>query len=441
MRKISRREFIKDAASYLAGFQAGYLAGGWQLSGQSDQILLPTVAVAAGSNSDSTAKILSAALEGLGGIERFVRPGQSVVIKANATWAFPPFTASSTDPELLEALISLVQAAGASRIIIMDHCSIDPGTAEALRVSGIGAVVKKLDVEGIFPDRDKAPLETYERIALPQGKAFKRIGVIKQAVAADVRINLAVAKSHNVARYSMCLKHMMGFLQSPAGLHTNLWQGIADINTPSQIKADLHILEAIRVRYPVGNYGMCAGSETDLTNPKVVRRMNQVIAGTDPVLIDAYGCKHYYEIEPLELPYMRPAIEAGIGQADVEGAIGAGSLKVLTVGQQATKPAPTATLLPNTETPTEKAFDLTPTTTRQPATATPRPTPTFEPGSELRSPFQGSSGGSGGTVVDPRPFLWGALLPAALAAAGIGLAILRRISHRKEEPKGGSSQA
>ena len=254
--------------------RASWLGGGSHQA-QREEIPLPAVAVASGANTDTADAILKTALQGLGGIERFIRPGQTVVIKPNATWAFPPSTASSTDPELLEAVISLVEAAGAGRIIIMDHCSIDPGTAEALRVSGIGAVVKKLGVEGIFPDRDKAPLETYQRIDLPQGKGFKRIGVIKRAIEADVRINLAVAKSHNVARYSMCLKHMMGFLQSPAGLHTNLWQGIADINTPSQMKADLHILEAIRVRFPAGEYAMCAGFETDLTNPKIVRRLTR----------------------------------------------------------------------------------------------------------------------------------------------------------------------
>jgi hypothetical protein len=206
------------------------------------------------------------------------------------------------------------------------------------------------------------------------------------------------------------------------------------------MKADLHILEAIRVRFPAGDYAMCAGFETDLTHPKVVRRLNQVVAGSDPVLIDAYGCKSYYQIEPLELPYIRPAIEAGIGKADVDGAISDGRLMFFTVGQKAATPAPTASPLPRTETPTESLFILTPTATSRPGTATPLPTPTFEATNGAPSAIQGAAAGGVGTVVDPRPFLSGVLLPAALAAAGICLATFRRIIRRTEERSGDSSK-
>jgi uncharacterized protein (DUF362 family) len=91
---------------------------------------------------------------------RFVKAGQTVVIKPNATWAFAPHTASSSDPDVLRAVIEQVQRAGAGRIIVMDHCSIDPGAAECLRINGIASVVKELGVEGIFPDRQYSCLES-----------------------------------------------------------------------------------------------------------------------------------------------------------------------------------------------------------------------------------------------------------------------------------------
>jgi len=81
----------------------------------------------------------------------FVKPGQTVAIKPNATWAYPPKTASSTDPDFLAAVIQTVQAAGAGRIIVMDHCSIEPGADEALRINGIGQLVKNLEIEHVFP--------------------------------------------------------------------------------------------------------------------------------------------------------------------------------------------------------------------------------------------------------------------------------------------------
>jgi len=57
--------------------------------------------------------------------------------QANATWAYPPHTASSTDPDLLRALIQMVADAGAKRIIVMDHCAIDPGTEESCGYPGL----------------------------------------------------------------------------------------------------------------------------------------------------------------------------------------------------------------------------------------------------------------------------------------------------------------
>jgi uncharacterized protein (DUF362 family) len=287
----------------------------------------PNAVVASGTNDDSPAAILKAALDGLGGIGRFVKPGQVVAIKPNATWAYPAGTASSTDPELLRALILMVREAGARRVIVMDHCTLDSGTEACLRVSGIGPVLDKLAVETVFPDRQLSPKDVYLTISLPQSRAFSRLGVIRAAVAADVRINLAVAKSHLVTRYTMCLKNMMGFLEAPAGLHADLDRGIADINTPSAIQAQLHILEAIRVRLPVGRR-QAGGNETEISHPEKIKRRNEIVAGTDPVLVDSYGCVRYFGFKPRELAHLASAFAAGLGEIDPERAGREGRLRI-----------------------------------------------------------------------------------------------------------------
>lgn len=146
-------------------------------------------------------------------------------------------------------------------------------------------MVDDLGVEKVFPDRFNAARDVYTRIEIAKGKDFSKMGVIKAAVEADVRINLALAKSHNVTKMTMCLKHMMGLMEVPQNLHTSIQHGIADLNQASPIQAHLHILEAIRVRWPYPNgQRVCAGPETDLTYPNVIKRMNTVVAGVDPVL-------------------------------------------------------------------------------------------------------------------------------------------------------------
>ncbi|MBM3295213.1 MAG: DUF362 domain-containing protein, partial [Candidatus Aminicenantes bacterium] len=266
-----------------------------------------------------------------GGIGRFVRPGQVVAIKPNATWAYPPGTASSTDPELLRAMILMVREAGAGRIVVLDHCTLDPGAEACLRVSGLGPVLDQLAVETVFPDRNLAPKEVYLTVSFPEGRAFKRLGVIRAAAAADVRINMAVAKTHLVTRCTMCLKHMMGFLAAPAGLHADLDRGIADLNTASPIQAQLHILEAIRVRLPVGRK-QAGGNETEFSHPQKIKRRNEIVAGTDPVLVDSYGAAAYFAFKPQELPFITRAFDAGLGRMDAALAAREGRLRTFALG-------------------------------------------------------------------------------------------------------------
>jgi uncharacterized protein (DUF362 family) len=443
MRKITRREFLLHTASLTAACEASrYLA--WARSASADA--WPTVAVAKGRNTDSAADILKAALDGIGGIGRFVKPGQTVAIKPNATWAYPPGTASSTEPDVLAALILLVREAGAKRIIVMDRSTLWT-TAEALQVSGLGKVVDGLAVEKLFPEGYLAPAHMCTVVDFPNAKIadFRKIPILKAAVEADVRINMAVAKSHLVTKFTMCLKHMLGFMQQPNALHVNLEQGIADLNTESAVQAQLHILEAIRVRLPVGAARQAGGDDNELTNPRRVKRLNQIVVGTDPVLIDAYGCINYFAVKPQELAHVKFAAEAGIGEMDVEKATAAGRLRIFDLGQPTPTPTPTMTASPTnaptatiTTTPT---MGPTPTPTRVP-TNTPLPTPepvATRPAAAVKIEGRGAPTNA---VVNPASFLSGALLPAAAVVIGAGVVVRQRLDRETTHgPDTGTSDA
>jgi hypothetical protein len=432
MTRLSRREFLAvlARASALALYPWFRPLTVRAAAGQA------SVSVAEGTDADQPAQILQTALAGLGGMERFVKPGQTVAIKPNATWAYAPKTASSTDPDFLRAVIQAVQAAGAGRIIVMDHCSIEPGATEALRVNGIGQLVKDLGIEHIFPDRFNAPASTYTKIDLPNGQANQSIRVIKAAVEADVRINLAVAKTHNVAKFSMCLKHMMGFLAQPGLLHANLEQGIADLSSTSAMQAQLHILEALRVRIPYGSYPTCAGPETDITNPQAVARRNKVIAGIDPVLIDAFGCVDLFNIQPKELTHVLRATQSGCGDMDVEAALADGRIQRFTVGVPLGQAKPAADQA--AEVVQNPVADQAAGNVPNPSAA--KPTAIILPPAVPvgQSPAGAASGSTNcspvNQVVSLSSFWNKALIPAALVISGLSLAVLTRM--RRKLPKG-----
>jgi uncharacterized protein (DUF362 family) len=434
MRRITRREFLICTASLTAAYEtARYLARTRSVSADA----WPTVAVAKGRNTDSATKILETALDGIGGIGRFVKPGQTVAIKPNATWAYPPGTASSTEPEVLAALILLVREAGARRIIVMDRSTLWT-TAEALQVSGLGKVVDELGVERLFPEGYLAPASMCTMVDFPEAKVadFRRIPILKAAVEADVRINMAVAKSHLVTKFTMCLKHMMGFMQQPNALHVQLEQGIADLNTESAVQAQLHILEAIRVRLPVGAARQAGGDDNEITNPRRVKRLNQIVAGIDPVLIDAYGCINYFAVKPQELAHVKFAAEAGIGEMDVEKATAAGRLRIFDLGQPTLTPTPTMTSSPtNPPTATVTAIPTsgpTPTPTRVP-TNTPLPTP--EPvATRLAAAVRIDARSTpSNAAVNPASFLSGALIPTAAVVIGAGVVVRQRLDREASQ--------
>ncbi len=437
MHKITRRQFLVHAAGVTAACEVSRRLG-QQTAAVAEAEAWPTVAVAKGTNADSATVILRTALDGVGGIGRFVKPGQTVAIKPNATWAYPPGTASSTDPEVLRALIQMVREAGAKRIIVLDRSTLWT-TAEALQQNGLGKVVDEMGVEKVFPEGYLAPAQICTVVDLPKAKVsdFRKIPMLKAAVEADVRINMAVAKSHLVTKYTMCLKHMMGFMQQPNALHVQLEQGIADLNTESAIQAHLHILEVIRVRLPVGAARQAGGDDNEITNPRRVKRLNQIVAGTDPVLIDAYGCINYFSIKPQELTHVKFAAESGVGEIDVEKATAAGRLQTFNVGQPTPTPTPTitptSTNAPTATTTTTPTHGPTPTPTRVPTT-TPLPTP--EPYPTHVAPPAGvatkaeRNTATPGTIANPAPFLSGALIPVAAVVAGAGVVVRQRLGHR-----------
>ncbi len=115
-KKITRRQFIKGATAAAAlpllveslPFY-GSLA---HAASESDLVI---------AKNGSPAQLLQAAMAPLGGMGRFVKKGQRVVIKANIAWARTPEQACTNNPELFTALIKMCYEAGAKRVAVWDH--------------------------------------------------------------------------------------------------------------------------------------------------------------------------------------------------------------------------------------------------------------------------------------------------------------------------------
>jgi uncharacterized protein (DUF362 family) len=143
-------------------------------------------------------------------------------------------------------------------------------------------------------------------VEFARGESLKKWMVCQDVLEADRRFNLAIAKHHNAARLTMCLKNTMGVLGGNRGnIHRDLDQMIADMN--SRITYDLHLLDAVRILTGNGPQG---GRLID------VKRLDTVIAGTDPVAADSFGAT-LFGITGGDVPHVARAAHLGLGEIDL----------------------------------------------------------------------------------------------------------------------------
>jgi len=248
----------------------------------------------------SPAEITRAAIEALGGMERFVRPGDRVIVKPNICTAAHTFEyAATTNPEVVATIVALCLEAGAREVRVMDYPF--QGTADAAyERSGIKEAVEKAGGRMEIMSRTR-----YEEVPIPQGRDIKKWPVYRDVLEADVLINVPIAKHHTLARLTLGMKNLMGVILNRPLFHLNLGQRIADL--VSLVRPTLTVVDAVRI---LVRHGPTGGSLDD------VRRMDTVIAGPDIVAADSYAAT-LFGLKGEDIAYIRIGHEMGLGEMDL----------------------------------------------------------------------------------------------------------------------------
>ncbi len=257
----------------------------------------PTQPYLAVARSADPAKMTRAAIDALGGMARFVKKGNDVILKPNICNAsYTPEYATTTNPDVLAELVKMCLEAGAARVRVMDQPF--SGTAvEAYKKSGIRDAVEKVGGQMEIMSAMK-----YADVNLPNGRLLKRWRVYQDILKADVVINVPIAKTHDLAQVTLALKGLFGVVTNPPALHNALDQHIADVNT--LIKPTLSIIDGVRTLAVNGP----TGGSLDF-----VVQTNVLIASHDPVAADAYATKLLFLKKPEDIPYIKYAAEMGLG--------------------------------------------------------------------------------------------------------------------------------
>ncbi len=298
--KLTRREFIKLA------FSAGVALTATPFSNFLFAAESGTAGTQAkepdmvGLRNGTAAEMFESGIKEFGGMSKFVKKDQIVVVKPNIGWARNPEEGANTDAGLVAKIIEHVYKAGAKKVYVFDNtCN---AWNDCYRLSGIEKAA--LESKAVVLPANKS--ESYKKKAVG-GQKLKEALINELYIEADVVINVPVLKHHGGASMTSALKNLMGVVWDRKFYHRNgLHECIAEFALFR--KPDLTIIDAHRVMTRNGPRGV-SKSDTAL------RRMQ--IIGTDMVALDTAAAK-ILEFDPLKIKHIPIAEKLGIGTMNLE---------------------------------------------------------------------------------------------------------------------------
>lgn len=249
---------------------------------------------------------LDEALELIGGMKKFVKPSQKVLLKVNCLMAAEAGSATTTHPMFVKAVAEKVLAAGAIPMIGDNPGNAGSNPLKVLEQNGYGKIARELGIELVN-------FQQSGTVILParSNKIIKTINISKAVLDADVIINLPKLKTHMMVLYTGAVKNMFGAVPgfNKSRLHFTApnpddFAGIL-VDIYSQTKPSLNIMDAVMAME--GN-GPSAGK------PK---KTGLIIASADGVALDSVASS-IIGYDPLEIPTTKIAMGLGLGEGNID---------------------------------------------------------------------------------------------------------------------------
>jgi len=219
-----------------------------------------------------------------------------ILIKPNYINSEPPSTGITTDSRVIEGIVKFLRQCKTKDIIIGEGSGWSD-TFEAFKVAGVDAVAERWDVKLVDLNKDKIV-----EVSPPNPLSIKKIKVAATSLESII-ISVPKLKLHRIATVTLSLKNMMGALASKGSMHRgSLSKNIVDL--ASVLRPSISVVD-----------GIIAGEGHETSGNPV--EMNLIIAGTDPVAVDAVGAA-VMGISPTDVKHLVLAEEKGLGTCDLE---------------------------------------------------------------------------------------------------------------------------
>lgn len=237
----------------------------------------------------------------LGGMNALINLGDQVLIKPNLVEAKPYKTGTTTNPFLMKAVIRMVKALGAKRIIVGEGATVGSDTLKIANELGVVELCDQEKVEFIDFKRSE-----YTCVVNGSSKIMRRLRLPKCVLESNIIINLPVMKTHDCLPVTLGLKNMKGVLHENDKKRFHRWgleQCLIDLN--QMVLPELTILDGIVGMEGLGPvYGEPA-------------HLGLLIGSYDTVAADVIAAEAMgFKLE--EVDYIRMAGDSGLGCASRE---------------------------------------------------------------------------------------------------------------------------
>jgi uncharacterized protein (DUF362 family) len=246
------------------------------------------------------AQLVQAALRELGGMARFVSRNDVVLVKPNIGWDRTPEQAANTNPEVVAEVVRQCLSAGARIVMVTDVSCND--ARRCFQRSGIAEAARQAGAQVLLPDPSQ-----FKDVDL-EGEVLRSWPVFEPFLSADKIINIPIAKHHSLSGATLGMKNWFGMLGGARNqLHQRIHESLVDL--ADFVRPTLTLVDCYRVLVRNGPTG---GSLEDVALHKTV------VAGTDPVAIDAYVAKRYWNLDVDAMPYLKLASQRGLGSYEFD---------------------------------------------------------------------------------------------------------------------------
>ncbi len=236
----------------------------------------------------------------LGGLEKFVRPGDSVLLKPNFIAPKSRRHATQTNPAVILETVRLLKDFGAR-----------PFVADSPAWGNTFVCVKALKLEEQLKQLSVPIRQLNKPKRCRVGTKNIRVGISSLALDADVIINLPKFKSHRQLGATFAIKNMFGCV---SGKRKALWHFKKGGNADDFCELLIEIFKFLNPAFTIIDAVVAMDGRGPIRGR--TRPFGWLIGGTDPIACETI-CAKLVNINPQVVPIIKTARQIGFGCSDI----------------------------------------------------------------------------------------------------------------------------